>query len=103
MVQKMLNEKKGFPDSESDVQNIKIQKLFFFNVQQSRDKKLCNCRIKVNCPLGNKCLSDNIVYEARVSVGNKKFSYIGSTGTVFNSPTNDFPNMSIPPPSINSC
>ena len=52
-------------------------------VEHSRDKRLCNCRIKENCPLENKCLSDNIVYEARVLVGNKKLSYIGSTATVF--------------------
>ena len=33
--------------------------------------------------LNNKCLMNNIVYEARVETGNRTYSYIGCTGTSF--------------------
>ena len=28
--------------------------------------KLCNCRKKCDCPLGNRCLSKNIIYSANI-------------------------------------
>ena len=43
----------------------------------------CNCRVKNNCPLENKCLTTNVVYRADVTVSapaqESKF-YIGLTG-----------------------
>ena len=30
-------------------------------------EKTCNCRVKNNCPLDNKCLTKNIVYQAKVT------------------------------------
>ena len=45
--------------------------------------KLCNCREKKNCPLNNRCLLDNIVYEAKVQTESKIFRYIGCTGNTF--------------------
>ena len=46
----------------------------------------CNCRVKNNCPLGNKCLTTNIIYRADVTVSapaqESKF-YIGLTGNSF--------------------
>ena len=45
--------------------------------------KNCNCRNKLSCPLQNKCLTENLVYEARVSTVNKVFSYIGATAGPF--------------------
>ena len=46
-------------------------------------QNLCNCRIRGNCPLDNKCLLDNIVYEAMVRTERSSFRYIGSTANSF--------------------
>ena len=43
----------------------------------------CNCRDKLKCPLANKCLTENIIYEARITTQNSLFKYIGSTSNSF--------------------
>ena len=45
----------------------------------------CNCRIKENCPLNNRCLITNIVYEAKVSnnTNTETKTYIGLTENRF--------------------
>ena len=46
----------------------------------------CNCRNKDNCPLSGKCLVENIIYKAEVSLPNKPSQdkvYIGSTCNSF--------------------
>ena len=44
------------------------------------DKSLCNCRDKSQCPLENKCLTNNVIYKATVTTKNETKQYIGSTG-----------------------
>lgn len=47
-------------------------------------EKLCNCRVKPNCPLDEKCLMENIIYQATVeSEEGSKETYIGLTGNTF--------------------
>ena len=45
----------------------------------------CNCRVQNECPLDNKCLTPNIVYEAHVSnkTNNKCKRYHGASETPF--------------------
>ena len=45
-------------------------------------KKSCNCR-KDTCPLDGACLTENVIYEARVSTSASDKLYIGSTGRSF--------------------
>jgi hypothetical protein len=56
---------------------------------RSRSKppqKLCNCRVKNDCPMDGKCLSESVVYRADVTatgtVQESKF-YNGATGNTF--------------------
>ena len=43
----------------------------------------CNCRVKADCPLEGKCLTDGVIYQASVTADNKEFIYIGSCSTSF--------------------
>ena len=43
----------------------------------------CNCRIKATCPLDNKCLTENVIYETTVKSKNEEKKNIGSTGGFF--------------------
>ena len=43
----------------------------------------CNCRVWRDCPLQNRCLTNNIVYEATVCSGLETWRYVGSTGRNF--------------------
>ena len=43
----------------------------------------CNCRNKDECPLDGKCLTTNVIYEAKVKTSNEEKVYIGSTGRSF--------------------
>ena len=45
----------------------------------------CNCIKKEKCPLNNKCLTSNVIYEARISsTSNNNFkTYIGATEGTF--------------------
>lgn len=45
---------------------------------------LCNCLVKSECPLQNKCLTKNIIYKAKVTTNNNNTKiYIGSTMNTF--------------------
>ena len=46
-------------------------------------EKLCNCRVKSNCPLDEKCLTENVIYQATVESEEGKETYIGLTGNTF--------------------
>ena len=46
-------------------------------------KKMCNCRVKNNCPLNGKCLNKSVVYKATVTSNNMSKEYIGLTGNTF--------------------
>ena len=49
-------------------------------------RKMCNCRIKSNCPLQGSCQSRGIVYNAKVTVDNDPaMNYIGLTDNAFKS------------------
>ena len=50
---------------------------------RGEEKRLCNCRNRGICPLDNKCLLDNIVYEATVRTEGSNFRYVGSTANSF--------------------
>ena len=43
----------------------------------------CNCRDRSTCPVGNKCLKNNVVYEATVQHEGKAQKYIGMTENAF--------------------
>ena len=53
-----------------------------FDKMQAPPQRLCNCRVPANCPLGNRCLTESVVYKASVSatgtVQENKF-YLGLT------------------------
>ena len=54
-------------------------------LQPSQENFGCNCRNKTDCPLNNKCLTPNIVYEAQITnntnVDQKR--YLGASETPF--------------------
>ena len=50
------------------------------NSTQSRQ---CDCRVKNECPLDNKCLTKNVVYEATVKTRSTEKRYIGMTSCTF--------------------
>ena len=45
----------------------------------------CNCRNRSMCPLQNKCLTANIVYQADITnnIDDERRVYLGSSGTPF--------------------
>ena len=43
----------------------------------------CNCADKSGCPVNGTCMSQNVVYQARVASEGKEESYIGLTSTEF--------------------
>ena len=43
----------------------------------------CNCRVKADCPLEGKCLTDGVIYQASVVADNKESIYVGSCSTSF--------------------
>ena len=52
---------------------------------QNEDERVCNCRNKGSCPLGNECLAENIIYEATVSSNpdEETRKYVGLCSTSF--------------------
>ena len=58
--------------------------------KSDKNEKLCNCRIKTNCPVDNKCCLSNVIYQAKVSTSvNDHKIYIGSTKRTFKSRYNE--------------
>ena len=54
--------------------------------QHPQNLKTCNCLDKKNCPINNKCLSSNVIYEATLKTNDPKYTekkYIGSCETTF--------------------
>ena len=45
--------------------------------QTQTDEKECNCRKKDQCPLDEKCLTQNVVYQATVSTQSSSETYVG--------------------------
>ena len=43
----------------------------------------CICQSRTDCPLDNKCKTDNVVYKATITTDNNEFDYIGSWATTF--------------------
>ena len=45
----------------------------------------CDCSVKKDCPLGGKCLTENVIYQAKVtrSDNKKEETYFGLTSTEF--------------------
>ena len=53
------------------------------NISKSQ-KRVCSCPSTKTCPLDEKCLTENIIYQATVNLPNqKKKTYIGQTSTDF--------------------
>ena len=46
---------------------------------KTEEQKTCNCRIKDDCPLQQKCLTEAVVYKATIKTQNDTQTYIGST------------------------
>ena len=55
------------------------------NIQRKdrEQHRQCNCRIPINCPLNNKCLTDGVVYKATVTTEQSSKFYIGASETTF--------------------
>ena len=53
------------------------------NNDKSTYQDKCNCRIKEECPLPDKCNTKNVVYEATVLTANEEKTYIGLTSNTF--------------------
>ena len=51
--------------------------------ETTQQEKTCNCRKKEECPLGNKCLTRSVIYQATVETSGGKQTYIGMTDTEF--------------------
>ena len=52
--------------------------------QNNQESKTCSCTKDKECPLGGKCLTNNLVYQATIEVPNKQpKTYIGQTSTNF--------------------
>ena len=45
--------------------------------------ELCNCRKKEKCPVNKKCMTEGVVYKAKVEYEGKEATYIGMTGDTF--------------------
>ena len=54
------------------------------NSENSVENRMCNCT-KNPCPLGGKCQTNNLVYQATVKSENNRRTYIGLTSTTFKS------------------
>ena len=54
------------------------------NRPKEKNTVTCNCR-KNKCPLDHKCLTENVIYEAKIRSKNEEKRYIGSTGGIFKS------------------
>ena len=54
-------------------------------------ENLCNCRSKNNCPVGNKCLLSDVIYQATVTRldNREKETYVGLSSTSFKSRWNN--------------
>ena len=51
---------------------------------ESEKKKECNCRVGVaRCPLKGKCLTQSIIYKAKISTNDETSAYIGLTSNTF--------------------
>ena len=50
---------------------------------RQKDSRQCNCKNRDNCPVKNKCLTESIVYEAKIHHDNKQVKYIGITKNDF--------------------
>ena len=65
---------------------------------EQQNKKMCNCRKKEKCPVKNKCLTESVIYKAKVKHDNNEMEYIGLTDntfkTRFNEHNNTFKNES---------
>ena len=54
------------------------------NADTNTDNQVqCNCRNKDQCPLDNKCLTSNVIYNAQVTTNNATKNYIGLTEGTF--------------------
>ena len=52
--------------------------------KNEENKKTCNCRVPVNCPLGGECLVSSVVYKATVKDDSGGInSYVGITEGTF--------------------
>ena len=53
-------------------------------------KSLCNCRIKINCPVENECCQTNVIYQASIIASNNTTKlYVGSTKRNFKTRFNE--------------
>ena len=50
---------------------------------QKSEGNTCSCRKKEDCPLSAECLVSEVGYQATVTTGDKKETYIGLTATQF--------------------
>ena len=46
------------------------------------EEKMCNCRVKSDCPLNGKCLAQNIIYKATTTHENQQKVYRTDNGKI---------------------
>ena len=66
-----------------DGHNKAILKIAETAQQQKNEENTCSCRKKEDCPLNGECLVSEVVYQATVTTGDEKETYIGLTATQF--------------------
>ena len=61
------------------------KKIIRENLQAKTEQKLCNCRVKCECPAGSMCLLNGVIYQATVKnlEENLTETYVGLTANNF--------------------
>ena len=57
---------------KSLIQRHNKSNLNFYNNRLKKKTTPCNCRVKATCLLGNKCLTENVIYEATLTSKNEE-------------------------------
>ena len=84
---KKIFNKNNIKVSYSCVENMgqiikKHNKKILQNKKDDTEQK-CNCKNRLECPLENNCLAQNIIYQATVTANDKEAHYIGLTERTF--------------------
>ena len=56
---------------------------------QPEAENMCNCRDKSKCPVDNKCLTETVIYKAKVHYEHAEMEYIGLTDNPFKTRYNE--------------
>ena len=71
------------PNFKTILDNANQKKMTNQEQNKTPDVKKCNCRDKISCPLQNKCLEKNVIYQATVTTKEREETYVGMTENAF--------------------